>query len=189
MSIVTFWPVRVMCKALGLSVSGYDAWRSRRESPRAAANRVLLEDIRRIHGESSGTYGSPRVHAVLRRRGRRIGRCRIERLMRQAGLRGLAALPRRTRATDSRHTYPIAPNRLGRNFVADRPGQVWLADLTYIATGEGWLYLAAVLESAHPQDRRLVDARDAAHRNRIGGAHHGDRAATPATGTDQRASS
>ena len=66
--------------------------------------------------------------------------------MRQAGLRGLAALPRRTRTTDSRHTYPIAPNRLGRNFVADRPGQVWLADLTYIPTGEGWLYLAAVLD-------------------------------------------
>jgi hypothetical protein len=64
------WPVRVMCKALGLSVSGYYAWRSRVESPRAAANRVLLEDIRRIHGESSGTYGSPRVHAVLRCRAR-----------------------------------------------------------------------------------------------------------------------
>ena len=140
------WPVRVMCTTLGLSVSGYYAWRCRHESPRAAANRVLLEDIRRIHGESSGTYGSPRVHAVLRRRGRRIGRCRIERLMRQAGLRGLAALPRRTRTTDSRHTYPIAPNRLGRNFIADRPGQVWLADLTYISTGEGWLYLAAVLD-------------------------------------------
>ena len=140
------WPVRVMCTTLGLSVSGYYAWRCRRESPRAAVNRVLLEDIRRIHGESSGTYGSPRVHAVLRRRGRRIGRCRIERLMRQAGLRGLAALPRRTRTTNSRHTYPIAPNRLGRNFVADRPGQVWLADLTYIPTGEGWLYLAAVLD-------------------------------------------
>ena len=140
------WPVRVMCTALGLSVSGYYAWRSRVESPRAAANRLLLEDIRRIHGESSGTYGSPRVHAVLRRLGRRIGRSRIERLMRQAGLRGLAALPRRTRTTDSRHAHPIAPNRLGRNFVASRPGQVWLADLTYIPTGEGWLYLAAVLD-------------------------------------------
>ena len=97
------WPVRVMCTALGLSVSGYYAWRSRVEGPRAAANRVLLEDIRRIHRESSGTYGSPRVHAVLRRRGRSIGRSRIERLMRQAGLRGLAALPRRMRTTDSRH--------------------------------------------------------------------------------------
>jgi putative transposase len=79
------WPVRVMCPVLGLSVSGYYAWRSRIESPRAVANQVLLEDIRRIHGESSGTYGAPRVHAVLRRRGRRIGRSRIERLMRQAG--------------------------------------------------------------------------------------------------------
>ena len=78
--------------------------------------------------------------------GRRIGRSRVERLMRRAGLRGLAALPRRTRTTDSRHAYPIAPNRLGRNFVASRPGQVWLADLTYIPTGEGWLYLAAVLD-------------------------------------------
>ena len=135
-----------MCAALGLSVSGYYAWRSRVESPRAAANRVLLEDIRRIHGDSSGTYGAPRVHAALRRRGCRIGRSRIERLMRQAGLRGLAALPRRTRTTDSRHTYPIAPNRLGRNFLTSRPGQVWLADLTYIPTGEGWLYLAAVLD-------------------------------------------
>ena len=83
---------------------------------------------------------------MLRRRGLRIGRSRIERLMRQAGLRGLAALPRPTRTTDSRHAYPIAPNRLGRNFVADRPSQVWLADLTYIATGGGWLYLAAVLD-------------------------------------------
>jgi len=83
---------------------------------------------------------------VLRRRGRSIGHYRIERLMRQAGLRGLAALPRRARTTDGRHAYPIAPNRLGRNFVANRPGQVWVADLTYIPTGEGWLYLAAVLD-------------------------------------------
>lgn len=140
------WPVRMICAAVGLSVSGYYARRARTESRRAVANRALLEDIRRIHAESSGTYGSPRVHAALRHRGRRIGRSRIERLMRHAGLRGLAALPRRTRTTDSRHTYPIAPNRLGRNFVASRPGQVWLADLTYIPTGEGWLYLAAVLD-------------------------------------------
>ena len=98
------WPVRIMCKALGLSASGYYAWRTRPESARAAANRALLEDIRRIHADSSGTYGSPRVHAVLRGHGRQIGRSRIERLMRGAGLRGLAALPRRTRTTDSRHS-------------------------------------------------------------------------------------
>ena len=140
------WPVRLMCAALDLSASGYYAWRSRPESLRARDNRALLEDIRQIHGESSGTYGSPRVHAALRGHGRRIGHCRIERLMRHAGLRGMAATPRRTRTTDSRHAYPIAPNRLGRNFVAERAGQVWLADLTYIPTGEGWLYLAAILD-------------------------------------------
>jgi len=140
------WPVRVMCEVLGLSPSGYYAWRGRPESRRATANRALLEDIRLIHAESSGTYGSPRVHAILRGHGRRVGRSRIERLMRRAGLRGLAALPRRARTTDSRHGYPIAPNRLGRNFTPQAPNQVWLADLTYIPTGEGWLYLAAILD-------------------------------------------
>ena len=140
------WPVRVMCAALDLSASGYYAWRSRPESRRAASNRALIDDIRLIHAESSGTYGSPRVHAALRHHGRHVGRSRIEHLMRRAGLRGLAALPRRTRTTDSRHGYPIAPNRLGRNFSTAAPNQVWLADLTYIPTGEGWLYLAAVLD-------------------------------------------
>ena len=140
------WPVTVMCKVLGLSASGYYAWRNRPESPRAAANRALLDDIARIHAESCGTYGSPRVHAVLRGHGRRVGRSRIERLMRRAGIRGLAALRRRASTTDSRHDYPIAPNRLARNFTAARPNQVWLADLTYIPTAEGWLYLAAILD-------------------------------------------
>lgn len=140
------WPVQVMCDALGLSASGYYAWRKRPPSPRAVANAALTQDIRRIHADSCGTYGSPRVHAVLRGHGRRIGRSRVERLMRSAGIRGLAALPRRVRTTDSRHGYPIAPNRLDRNFRALAPGQVWLADLTYIRTGEGWLYLAAILD-------------------------------------------
>jgi hypothetical protein len=103
------WPVRMMCRVLGLSPSGYYAWRVRPESRRAAANRALTEDIRLIHAESCGTYGSPRVHAVLRGHGRRVGRSQVERLVRRAGLRGLAALPRRTRTTDSRHGYPIAP--------------------------------------------------------------------------------
>lgn len=123
------WPVRVMCAVLGLSASGYYAWRGRPESPRSVANRELTEDIRLIHAESSGCYGSPRIHATLRRHGRRIGRSRVERLMRRAGLRGLAALPRRARTTNSRHGYPIAPNRLARNFEAAAPNQVWLADL------------------------------------------------------------
>ena len=140
------WPVRVMCRTLSISASGYYAWRARPECRRALANRALLDDIRLVHAQSSGCYGSPRVHAALRRRGRPVGRSRIERLMRRAGLRGLAALPRRTRTTDSRHGCPIAPNRLQRDFTAQAPDQIWLADLTYIPTGEGWLYLAAILD-------------------------------------------
>jgi transposase InsO family protein len=156
------WPVPLMCPVLGLSASGYHAWPASTESRRAAANRALIEDIRLIHAESCGPYGSPRVHVVLRSHCRRVGRSRIERLMRRAGLRGLAALPRRTRTTDSRHSYPIAPNRLGRNFQAAAPGQVWLADLTYIPTGEGWLYLAGILDM---HTRKLVgwSMRDTLH--------------------------
>jgi putative transposase len=106
-----------------------------------------------IHAASSGTYGSPRVHAVLRAHGRRIGRVRIEKLMRRAGIRGLAALPRRTRTTDSRHDYPIAPDLPGRNFTTLQPNQVWLANITYVATNEGWLYVSGVLDLG---SRKLV---------------------------------
>jgi transposase InsO family protein len=135
-----------MCGVLGVSASGYYAWRARGESPRAKANCALLGTIRAIHAESGGAYGAPRIHAVLRSHGRRVGRHRIARLMRGAGLRGLAAIPRRVRTTDSRHDHPIAPNRLRRNFTATAPNQVWLADLTYIRTGEGWLFLAALID-------------------------------------------
>jgi putative transposase len=156
------WPVRVICAVLGISASGFYAWSSRSESKRTTANRQLLEQIRRIHIDSSGTYGSPRVHAALRRTGQLVGRSRVETLMRGAGLHGLAALPRRARTTDSRHNYPIAPNRLARNFTAQVPNQVWLADLTYIATGEGWLYLAAILDGC---TRKIVgwSMRDTLH--------------------------
>jgi putative transposase len=146
-------PVRVMRAVLGPSNRGYYAWRSRPESRRAAADRLPLEDIQLIHAESSGTYGSLRVHAVLRGHGRRIERSRISRLMRHTGIRGLAALPRRTRATGGRRGPPITPNKLARNFSAVRSNQIWLADLTHIPTGEGWLYLAAILDM---HTRKLV---------------------------------
>ena len=140
------WPVRVMCRVLGVSASGDYAWRTRGENLRAKANHALLGTIRAIHAKSGGAYGAPRVHAVLRSHGRRIGRHRIARLMRGAGLRGLAAIPRRVRTTDSRHDHPIAPNRLRRNVTATAPNQVWRADLTCIRTGEGWLFLAALID-------------------------------------------
>ena len=156
------WPVRLICTVLGVSASGYYAWRKRVESRRAASNRHLLHDIRQIHLESSCTYGSPRVHAALHRAGKLVGQNRVAQLMRRAGLCGLAALPRRARTTNSRHDLPIAPNLLAQNFSVQKPNQVWLADLTYIRTGEGWLYLAAVLDAC---TRKIVgwSMRDTLH--------------------------
>jgi hypothetical protein len=136
----TMWPVRVMCAVLQVSISGYYAWRRRPESQRVAANRTLLDEICQVHAASQGRYGSPRVHAALKARGHRTGRGRVERLMRVHGVRGLLPRPRRVCTTNSRHAFPIAPDLLGRQFTATAPDQVWLADLTYIATGEGWLY-------------------------------------------------
>jgi putative transposase len=147
------YPVRVMCRALEVSPAGYYAWRSRPESPRCVANRELVEGIKRAHRDSHGRYGSPRIHAELKAQGHSASRGRIERQMRSHGIRAIMAQPRRCRTTDSGHDFPIAPNLLGRNFSAAGRNQIWLADITYIETGQGWLYLAAVLEL---YSRRIV---------------------------------
>jgi transposase InsO family protein len=107
---------------------------------------VLLDEIRQIHHKSGRRYGSPRVHAVLRMQGCGASRGRIERLMRRHGIRAIMAPPRRVRTTNSRHDLPIAPNRIARDFTAVAPNRVWLADVTYIPTAQGWLYLAAVMD-------------------------------------------
>ncbi len=140
------WPVRVMRDALSVSPSGFYAWRSRPESPRKITNRELLADIRRVHAQHRERYGAPRIHAELRAEGHAVNRKRVARLMRQNGIRARA--PRRFRVctTDSKHSLPVAENLLDQNFVANRPDHVWLADITYIPTAEGWLYLAVVLD-------------------------------------------
>ena len=141
------WPVQALCRVLGISTAGYYAWRSRPDSKRAVENSALLADIRQAHADSGGRYGSLRVHAVLRAHGRRVGRGRVERLMRRHGVRGLVAQRRRVQTTNSRHAFPVAPNLLERKFSeTSRPNQVWLSDLTYIPTGEGWLYMAAIMD-------------------------------------------
>ena len=140
------WPVRVMCDALSVSPSGYYAWRSRPESRRKSANRALLVDIQRVHARHRERYGAPRIHAELCAEGQTVGRKRIERMMRHHGIRARAPRRYRVCTTDSKHSLPVAPNLLDQNFVADRPNQVWLADITYIPTAEGWLYLAAILD-------------------------------------------
>ncbi|AWJ88121.1 IS3 family transposase (plasmid) [Azospirillum sp. TSH58] len=142
------FPVRLMCTVLGVSASGYYAWRGRPESDRAAANRQLLAEVRRVHGRHQGRYGSPRVHAALRAEGVAAGRGRVARLMRRHGIRGAAARRFRPATTDSRHGLPVAPDLLGQAFRVAEPNRVWLADITYLPTGEGWLYLAAVLDLA-----------------------------------------
>jgi len=140
------YPVRVLCAVLEVSPAGYYAWRTREPSARAAANAGLLAAIRQVHQDSGRRYGSPRVHAELRAQGRGPSRGRIERLMRRHGIRAIMAPPRRVRTTDSRHSLPIAPNIVARDFTATAPNRVWLADITYIPTDEGWLYLAAVMD-------------------------------------------
>jgi transposase InsO family protein len=140
------YPVTIMCDVLGVSPAGYYAWRARPESRRAADNRQLVDDIKRVHRDACGRYGSPRIHAELRAQGRGVSRGRIERLMRRHGIRAIMARPRRMRTTDSRHDFPIAPNLIERNFTADALNRTWLADITYVETDQGWLYLATVMD-------------------------------------------
>lgn len=139
------FPARVMCAVLEVSPSGYYAWRDRPESARSRANRALVAEIRRVHADNRAVYGSPRVHAALRAEGHRIGVNRIARLMRHHGIRGRHKR-RLPRTTNTNHSLPVAPNLLDRQFAAPAPNRVWLADITYIPTGEGWLYLAVVLD-------------------------------------------
>jgi transposase InsO family protein len=141
------FPVRTLCRIVGLAVSGFYAWLRRGPGRRREGERRVGERIAAIFEASRRTYGSPRVHAELRAEGVRVGRKRVARLMREAGL-AVARRRRVPRTTDSRHDHPVAPNLLDRAFAAGRPDTVWLADISYIPTGEGWLYLAAVKDLA-----------------------------------------
>ncbi len=137
------YPLSLLCAVLEVSRSGYHEWRSRSASPRELANERLVSEIRVLHAESFGAYGSPRIHASLHRQGRLIGRERIRRLMQQHHIVGRHRR-RRCRTTDSNHALPIAPNLLQQNFTCHTPNTVWLADISYLPTGEGFLYFAAM---------------------------------------------
>jgi len=148
------YPVEVLCETLGVSRSGYYDWLRRGPSARVIEDAGLAEEIGRIHRESRETYGSPRVAAELRARGRRIGRNRVARLMRVEGLYGRQRKSfRPPRTTDSRHGHPVAPNRLKEAGPPARPNAVWSGDITYIPTDEGWDFLAVVLD--HYSDRAV----------------------------------
>lgn len=139
------YPVEVLCDVLEVSRSGYYAWRTRPVSARSRSDAQLAVEIAATHARSRKRYGSPRVHQALRRGGRRVSRKRVERLMREHGI--VARQKRRfRRTTDSRHAHPIAPNIVERQFAPSAPNQVWAGDVTYIATDEGWAYLAVLLD-------------------------------------------
>ena len=183
------FPIAALCRVLGVSPSGYYAWSERPPSARAQADEILLGQIRAIHARSRGTYGARRIRVELRAQGMRCARKRVARLMRQAGLAG--AQRRRYRGTTRQDRTAIAaPDLVQRDFTAFGPDQLWVADITYVPTGEGWLYLATVLDA---WSRRIVgwamgdtlrtelvvDALDMAVWNRrpAGVVHHSDRGA------------
>ena len=139
------YPVAMMCRVLRISKSGYYAWRLRPESARAKTDRELTRVIRRVHAESKQVYGRPKITAELKHEGYGCGERRVGRLMRLAGLRGCPQ--RRYKVTtQSDPSHPVASNLLQQDFTAERPNQRWAADITYVSTKRGWLYLAVVMD-------------------------------------------
>lgn len=175
-----------MCRLLEVSTSGYYAWLKRPPSRRAQEDAVLAERIRAIHQWSRGTYGAPRVYEELKDEGVRIGRKRVARLMRAAGLQGISRR-KKTQTTVRKPDVRPAPDLVDRNFTADRPDQLWVADITYIRTWAGFLYLAVVMDAFsrrivgwamgnHLRTDLVLDALDMAIRQRHpeGVIHHSD---------------
>jgi putative transposase len=144
--------VKTLCRLLGVSRSGFHAWQRRAPSSRDLADAWLCEQVRQIHAESRGTYGARRVHAALRHRGVRVGRKRVERLMRLLGLSGL--VPKRYRRTTIRVPgVRVADDLVDRDFAPAGPNELWVADIKYVRTWQGWLYLGAVMDC---YSRRIV---------------------------------
>ena len=182
------YPIRTMARVLKVSASGYYAWRSRPVSARATADAGLTRHIRTIHAGSHGAYGAPRVHAELKADGLSVGRKRIARLMRAAGIAGVSrrrSAPITTRQATDRHP---ASDLVRRNFMAERPNELWVADITFLPTLAGFVYLAVVLDawsrrivgwafSADLKTRVVLDALDMAlmARKPDNVVHHSDR--------------
>ena len=189
------WPIEVQCDVFGVSRSGYYAWSGRPKAQRAADDAALVVEIKAAYKTGRCSYGSPRVHRELRAKGRRVGKKRVERLMREEGI--VARKKRRFRkTTDSNHSHPIAPNVLERNFNVELPDTAWVTDVTYVWTHEGWLYLAAILDlfsrrvvgwaASANNDRTLATsalARATSARTPAAGlVHHSDRGSVYASG-------
>jgi putative transposase len=147
--------VAAMCQAFEVSPSGYYDWRQRQSAPgrRAQQDQKLKQQVLQIHRNSRKTYGSPRICAKLRESGQRHGRNRISWLMREQDISGRQKRRFRVQTTNSNHTEPVAPNRLAQGPTPQRPNQIWAADITYVDTEQGWVYVAAILDL---YSRRIV---------------------------------
>lgn len=139
------YSIQLMCRLLEVSRSGYYASKTRPESARSKRDRELMREIKKAHEESKGVYGSPRVKAELADKGYKVGRNRVAKLMRMERLRGI---PKRSyhSTTQSDPSHSVAKNKLKQDFSTDRPNQVWVADMTYVPTNQGWLYLSVVID-------------------------------------------
>src|SRR5690606_2282333 len=142
-----------MCKVLKVSASSYYYWRKNPASKRNQQQKDLFAHIRQVYDESKGRYGSPRIAAELQARGIRVSRPRVARVMKKMGLKSIVRKKYRVQTTDSKHQYQVSKNHLNRDFSAERIAQKWVSDLTYIKTGEGWVYLTVILDLA---DRKVV---------------------------------
>ncbi len=147
------YPVRLLCEVLGVSPSGYYRWCQPEPSVRAQQDAALAPKIAAAHRASRGTYGAPRIAVDLRETGTPTSKRRCARLMRSLGLKGKKKHQRHPRTTDSRHRIPVAANLIAARPAPTGPNQCWLTDITYLQTGEGWLYLAAILDK---WSRRIV---------------------------------
>lgn len=147
------WRLNTMCRCLGVSRSGYFSWRNRKPSRRSCEDAELTELISASSQRSRGTYGSPRIHDDLKDLGHSVGRKRVARLMKAAGITSCHHRKKYVQTTDSNHDLPIAPNILKQDFTATEPDMKWVTDITYVRTKEGWLYLAAVMDL---HSRRIV---------------------------------
>jgi len=183
------WPVRLLCEELGVCPAGYYAWRQRPPNAQQQRHDALLVEIRAIHAEVKQRYGSPRLHAELNARGHACCVNTVAKLMRDNDIRARTARKFRIRTTDSNHDLPVAANLLDRQFNPSGANEAWVADITYIPTREGWLYLAAVEDlysrrvvgwamAEHQESRLVVDALELAVQRRLpeeGLLSHSDR--------------
>ena len=181
-----------MCRLLRVSRSGYYAWRGREPSPRRISDLALAAQIAQIHDESDKTYGTPRIYMELRELGVSVSRRRVARLLRELGRQGVTRRHRRRSTTRPGGAQPVAADLVGRRFTAaSGPNQVWWADITYVPTWQGWLYVALVVDAwsrrivgwsmrDRPEAALVVDAVGMATTRRLnptGTIHHSDRGA------------